>query len=56
MFLKCGQKNNRNYTFGVTDKQIKESQVFDKNICYCSKCGNKLENGTNFCPSCGEKR
>lgn len=20
---------------------------------YCSNCGNKLEEGTNFCPSCG---
>ncbi len=22
---------------------------------YCSKCGNEVEEGTSFCPKCGEK-
>jgi rRNA maturation endonuclease Nob1 len=55
MFLKCSQKNNRNYTFGVTEKQIKEAQSIEDVIVTCSSCGTKMKKGTNFCSSCGEK-
>ena len=51
--LKCGQKNNKNYTFGLTNKQIKEAEV----VCtlVCPKCGKKLNKCMNFCSGCGEK-
>lgn len=55
--LKCGQKNNKNYTFGKTEKQIKEMQVFEeKKKCFCVSCGTKILCTSNFCPNCGEKR
>jgi len=53
MMLKCGQKDNKNYTFGVTEKQIKEAQEVEK-VC-CASCGVCLTKKMKFCPSCGEK-
>ena len=51
--LKCGQKDNKNYTFGVTDKQIKEAQAEEMEIFTCSDCGQSSMIKTNFCPNCG---
>jgi len=51
--LKCGQKNNTNYTFGVTDKQIEEKKEAAHNIHTCSHCGQTSMVKTNFCPNCG---
>lgn len=51
--LKCGQKDNLNYTFGISKAQIKEAE--DKIICACSKCGKTFNRKVNFCSICGEK-
>ena len=54
--LKCGQKDNKNYTFGVTEKQIKEgSREEPITICTCPNCGQTSMVKTNFCPNCGDK-
>ena len=50
--LKCGQKDNKNYTFGVRKEQIEEKEV--SKIC-CASCGTCLTKKMSFCPSCGEK-
>jgi len=46
MFLKCGQKDNKNYTFGIK----REDRIF--------KNGENLEESeidlNNFCPKCGQ--
>jgi len=54
--LKCGQKNNKNYTFGVRKEQM-EDPLQEKEatkIC-CASCGTCLIKKSRFCPSCGEK-
>jgi len=53
--FKCGQKDNKNYTFGVTDKQIKEAQAQSEEIeiFTCSGCGQTSIVKTNFCSNCG---
>ncbi len=51
--FKCGQKDNKNYTFGVTDKQIKEARKKEMKI--CSSCGSSISSKSKFCSSCGEK-
>ena len=54
--LKCGQKDNTNYTFGLTDKQIKEAKLMEiKEIFTCPYCGQTSIVKTRFCPNCGEK-
>ena len=35
--------------------RIKEGEKFDTSkILYCSQCGNKLKEGSNFCTKCGK--
>ena len=53
--LKCGQKDNKNYTFGVTDKQIKESKILNKSYLICPKCAKVITESSNFCPFCGKE-
>ena len=50
MMLKCGQKDNKKYTFGVRKEEVKEATK----IC-CAFCGTCLTKRMSFCPSCGEK-
>jgi len=55
--LKCGQKENINYTFGIKNSSQKEDlndQISEHTI-YCSKCGKKCQNFYEYCPSCGGK-
>ena len=53
--LKCGQKDNQNYTFGVRLEQIKKS-ITDIETKFCSQCGKMVVVGiSNFCSRCGEK-
>ena len=52
--LKCGQKDNKNYTFGVRKEQTEEKEKEASKIC-CSSCGTCLTKKMSFCPSCGEK-
>jgi uncharacterized OB-fold protein len=56
MFNKCGQQNNTHYTFGVTDKQMKEDKEAQTVIKHtCPHCGQTSTIKTNFCPTCGEE-
>jgi len=52
--LKCGQKNNENYTFGIKEKEnnISQEQIV---VCTCPHCGQTSMIKTNFCSNCGEK-
>ena len=51
--LKCGQKDNKKYTFGVRQEQIEEVKEASK-IC-CGSCGTCLTKKMKFCPSCGKE-
>jgi hypothetical protein len=52
--LKCGQKDNKNYTFGVRKEQMEEIKVSVLKRC-CSVCGTCVMNDMEYCPQCGEK-
>ena len=58
MFLKCGQKNNVKYTFGLRKEQRDEIKV-EKEVKMamksCSSCGSSCGEKSRFCPSCGAK-
>jgi len=53
--LKCGQKDNKNYTFGVRQDQIKESDKKEIITAFCYNCGHSCKEGSKFCSSCGVK-
>lgn len=55
MMLKCGQKDNKRYTFGVRKEQIEEVEVKEATRICCGSCGTCLTKKMKFCPSCGEK-
>jgi rRNA maturation endonuclease Nob1 len=57
MMLKCGQIDNKNYTFGVTEEQIKLNSIKkeQEEKEYCSSCGTLVASKLAFCPGCGEK-
>ena len=56
MILKCGQKGNKNYIFGLRKEQMEESsQEKEVNKICCISCGTCLTRKMRFCPSCGEK-
>ena len=53
--LKCGQKDNTNYIFGVRSEQIKEA-VKEIETAFCPCCGKMIVVGSsNYCSRCGEK-
>ena len=47
--LKCGQKDNTKYTFGVRKEQV-EKEV---NTVCCAFCGNCFSAKKKKCPTCG---
>lgn len=56
--LKCGQKDNTKYTFGMTKELKEQREEIEKEAMvtiYCSSCSKKCKTGMNFCPHCGEK-
>ena len=53
--LKCGQKDNKNYTFGLRKEQIKEGEKKEENKICCSSCGACVLSKMKYCPSCGEE-
>ena len=56
--LKCGQKNNTRYTFGLRKEQRDEVEGVAKEAIitiYCSSCGKLCKQGANFCQHCGVK-
>jgi len=52
--LKCGQKDNKNYTFGVRKEQIEDEKKEANRIC-CASCGTCLTKKMRYCPSCGKE-
>lgn len=55
--LKCGQKDNKHYTFGVRKEQMIEDDILipiPKTV-VCKKCGKSHEQSGEYCPFCGEK-
>ncbi len=52
--LKCGQKNNTKYTFGITKEQKEEIEK-EASIIYCSNCGSKCLKNSKFCSNCGKE-
>ena len=58
MFLKCGQKENTKYTFGLRKEQreeIEESREVIASAMHCSSCSKTCKQGSKFCPACGGK-
>ncbi len=53
--LKCGQKNNTKYTFGLRKEQREEIEKEAMITIYCSSCGSKCLKNSIFCSNCGEK-
>ena len=51
--LKCGQTNNKKYTFGLRKEQIDEEKK--EYICKCEKCGGEYRVGSKHCSCCGAK-
>ena len=51
--LKCGEKNNTNYTFGKAEKQIKSAKKMNKAANFCSACGERLAKNADYCSKCG---
>lgn len=51
MFLKCGQKDNKNYTFGLRKEQTEKEA---STVC-CSRCGSCFSSSKSQCPTCGAK-
>ncbi len=54
MMLKCGQKDNKKYTFGLRKEQMEDETKEANKIC-CAFCGTCLASQMSFCPSCGER-
>ena len=52
--LKCGQKDNVHYTFGLRQEQIKEAENKVDKKC-CPKCEKNIDCDCVYCPFCGEK-
>ncbi len=57
--LKCGQKNNKNYTFGLRKEQTESFEDLiekrhEEHFC-CHKCGSCFPVKTSYCPNCGSK-
>jgi uncharacterized OB-fold protein len=54
MMLKCGEKNNTNYTFGKALQPIKEAKKINKIVgSFCTACGTKLSAKASYCSRCG---
>jgi len=49
--LKCGQKDNKNYTFGIRKEQMRELKV-SANKFYCKKCHSEITEDMGYCPLC----
>lgn len=52
--LKCGQKDNANYTFGIRKEQVSEVEKEAMVTMYCASCSKAYKSGANFCQHCGE--
>jgi len=54
MMLKCGEKNNTEYTFGKSEKPIKEAKKNKQSSgIFCTACGNKMSSKSSYCSKCG---
>lgn len=56
--LKCGQKENTKYTFGLRKEQRDETGTNKEVIAAamnCSSCGKACKHGSKFCPACGKE-
>ena len=51
--LKCGQCDNKKYTFGIRKEQMEEPKK-ETQIC-CLSCGTCFIKGIKVCPSCGRE-
>lgn len=51
MMLKCGEKNNTNYTFGKVEIETKKIKKASGN--FCTACGTKLAPQASYCSKCG---
>jgi rubrerythrin len=54
--LKCGQKDNKDYTFGIRKEGHIRSDKKEIDEIYCHACGFSMESKNKFCPSCGAER
>ena len=52
--LKCGQKDNQKYTFGIRKEQMEVPKEKEIRIC-CLACGTCITKQMKHCPSCGEE-
>ena len=56
-FLKCGQKDNRNYTYGLRKEQMMKIAEEEEMI-ICPKCGQKIMGSLlkHICLVCDETK
>ena len=57
MMLKCGQKDNARYTFGLRKEQIEDNIVDEKKSpnYRCVECGSSFSTKVSYCSCCGNK-
>ena len=56
--LKCGQKDNLKYTFGISQEQMEKNSQLEKELeenIFCKKCNARISKNDKFCKYCGEK-
>jgi DNA-directed RNA polymerase subunit RPC12/RpoP len=53
--LKCGQKNNTKYTFGLRKEQVEQELVSHNSGYTCPKCGTWFPEKIKYCSNCGAK-
>ena len=53
--LKCGQKDNAKYTFGIKKDQMVEADNKEIVTAFCYHCQAICKEGSKFCSCCGEK-
>ena len=53
--LKCGQPDNKNYTFGLRKEQMEDTEKNEENKICCISCGTCITSKMKYCPACGEE-
>jgi hypothetical protein len=53
--LKCGQKGNTKYIFGLRKEQIEVIEKEAMIMIYCPQCNKPCKKDSSYCQHCGAK-